>query len=395
MNDSKQTSFSLSLESIRSKPLATLNALKLKMLKAGEELFDLSMINPDLSPPRFLVDKLLEASFKGYNHRYAVSRGIRKLREGFSQKYQQKFGVSLDPETEVCVTMGTKEALHHALMCLRERYSTLVMAAPSYPAHLSIARLLGFDLKFFKLEADEKDTLEKIRKLVADSQGVLLLNFPNNPTGVIVSGEFYAGLARILDEGNSDFFVLNDFVYGEMGFRDEKIPSLLSVPALKRVGAESYSLSKAYSVPGWRVGALLGQKELIEDLGRLKSHIDYGVFLPLQIAAAAALSSAEDLVKPISVEYHRRCALISSGLRSFGWELKEPKAGACVWARVPSQISGLGSIKAAYLLLSKTGILAMPGRLFGEEYEEWMRFAAVLPEEKIRKALRRTEELRF
>lgn len=367
--------------------LGELQNLKQNIINSGGELFDVAMINPDLPPQRVLLDKLVEASLKPQNHRYSVSRGIRRLRDAFAQKYQNRFGAALDSETEICVTMGTKDAVLDALISLARPGRHVLMGAPTYPAHLSAARLAGLETCFFEISEDEGSMLASISQRLKEAPiCALVLNFPNNPTGVTVGADFYAKLARLLE--GTEIFVLNDFVYGEMGFKAEPC-SLLAEPKLRRQGAEVYSLSKAYSVPGWRVAALCGSARLVRQVTRLKAHVDYGIFLPIQAASAYALSTKDDLVKPLTAQYNNRCNTLASGLARLGWAVSHPQAGTCVWGRPPTGLAGRGSLDLAKRLLVETGVLAMPGTLFGESFNEYLRFAAVIPEERIRQALER------
>jgi alanine-synthesizing transaminase len=387
MNSFPHQSFRSELSWLQEDKLGELQRLKEQLLSEGRQLFDLSMINPDLAPARVLVDKLVEASLKPYNHRYSVSRGIRRLREAFASKYQAKFAVELDPDSEVCVTMGAKDAMLDALLSLASPGQHILLGTPTYPAHLSAARLAGLSPVFFEVSSDENAMLIAIESaLKAQPIAVLALNFPNNPTGHYVSADFYRKLGAIAV--GSNVFILNDFTYGEMGFAPG-VSSLLAADGARERCAEIYSLSKAYSIPGWRVAALVGSARLIRQVAKLKSHIDYGVFLPLQMAASYALSTKEDLVKPLVAQYNNRCSTLSTGLRSNGWTVQEPRSGACVWAKAPRDLSSQGSLELCRNLLRDCGILAMPGLLFGEQCDEYVRFAAVVSEEYIREVVER------
>ncbi len=378
-------SYRAELSWLQEDKLSELQKIKQDIISRGGELFDVSMINPDIAPQRVLLDKLVEASLKPQNHRYSVSRGIRRLREAFAGKYGQRFGASIAPESDICITMGTKDAVLDSLVSLGCAGKWVLMGAPTYPAHLSAARLAGLETCFFEISVDEDLMLASIAdKLRERPVCALLLNFPNNPTGVTVSREFYKALAALLRASGT--FVLNDFVYGEMGFSSSPC-SLLAEESLRDQSAEVYSLSKAYSVPGWRVAALCGSQRLVRQVTRLKAHVDYGIFLPIQAASAFALSTKDDLVKPLTAQYNNRCNTLASGLRRLGWTVSAPQAGACVWGRAPSELAARGSLHLAKSILLDTGVLAMPGALFGESFNEYLRFAAVIPEERIRQAL--------
>ena len=366
--------------------LALLNQQKLAKISSGNAVLDLSMINPDIEPPRLLTDKLVEASLRPDCHRYGVSRGVRKLRDAFVSKYIEAFGVKLDPEYQVCVTMGSKEALVHTLMCLPSDCRKALIGSPTYPAHLSAMELAGFRCDFFEIGWNEDRMLDAItNKLASERYGVLLLNFPNNPTGVVVSRGFYEKLRRAAEA--RDVFVINDFVYGEMEYQKGTAESLLTTGAGPSQAAEIYSLSKAYSVPGWRVGALLGDERVVKALGHLKAQTDYGIFLPIQEAAAAALCASSDATRPIVDCYRRRSSLLIAGLKNLGWNVSVPRAGASVWVELPGEICGGDAELFAVELLENEGIMLLPGSLFGQAYRAFVRFALVVSEEKLHDAV--------
>jgi alanine-synthesizing transaminase len=375
---------------LREDPLAELNALKLERLSRGGGLVDLSMINPDLPPPRYLLDKLVEATFKPQNHRYAVSRGIRKLREAFAVKYGTVFGVKLDPEEEVCVTLGTKDGLVSALRCLGRPGDAVAVAQPTYPAHLSAIQLAGGRPVFYELGNDGAELVSNIERVLESHRpNVLLLNLPNNPTGRVAHRSELESICRSAAAWGA--VVINDFVYGDMVHRGEAAPSVLSISS-DGPKVEIYSLSKAYSVPGWRVGALVGPQAIVHQVARLKSHSDYGVFLPLQMAAAAGLGVSENLVAPLTRQYEHRARVLVDGLRRLGWRVELPAAGASVWAELPVDVAG--SFEYVRQLLEEAGVFALPGKIFGAQWDRYVRFALVQGEERLREALQRMERVR-
>lgn len=385
--------FSSQLSWLGTDRLKELDELKLQILGKGQMLLDLSMINPDLEPPRLLLDKLLEATTKPNNHRYAVSRGIRKLREAFALKYANRFSVKIDPESEVCITAGTKDAVVHCLTALTDPGDTVLVGRPTYPAHLSALHVNHLKPQFFDISADLDLMLRGIEEALDRSKAkVLLINFPNNPTAVVPSKSFFERLEKITRARG--VFVLNDFVYGEMGYDGVHPVSLLAVSEFKEHGAETYSLSKAYNIAGWRVGALVGQFQLVRLLGRLKSHLDYGTFLPIQTAAAAALSSKEDLVRSTVSAYNARRRALINGLQRLKWPAEFPRAGASVWVKVPDFHAQGGSLQVCKRLLAEQHILATPGFLFGEEFDDHIRLALVVSEEQIHELVRRLEHFR-
>lgn len=376
--------------------LAKLNQLKLVRIARGEKIYDLSMISPDLPPPRMLIDRLLEASVRQSNQRYSVARGIRKLRDAFAQKYQQCFGVSLDPERNVCVAMGSKDGVVQLLQTLTERGDTVLFGSPTYPVYDSAAKLAELKTAVFTISTDESQMLAQIASLLKANPTikVIILNFPNNPTGVVVQRSFYDRLIPIARAHG--VAIVNDFVYGEMVYGPANPPSLLAAATSGDLCYEVYSLSKAYSVPGWRVGACLGEADGIRRVSRLKSHLDYGIYLPIQIAAASALTCANDLTAPIVEEYSRRAGLLSRGLTELGWKVSAPQGGACIWAEVPSAWSGgLDSFSLSEKLLSSASVFALPGESFGPKYRSYLRFALVLPEEELRAVLAKISAVKF
>ena len=370
--------------------LRPLKELQHQRILEGKPVLDLSMVNPDLAPPRPVIDRLLESVTKSSNHRYSVSRGVRRLREAFADKYQSKFAVSLDPETEVCVCLGSKDATFHALRAVTPPGTSVVVAAPAYPAHLSAVALVGGVVAEWRAALDPALAAKSLAKLLDETGArTVLLNFPSNPSGMSVSREWWVEVARVC--AARSVCIINDFVYGEMCFSGEPAVSALAVREQGGCCLEVYSLSKAYNVPGWRVGALVGDARVVKAVSRLKSHADYGLFLPLQYAAAFALSSKEDLVRPTTKAYERRVRVLTQGLVKLGWECSEPAAGACVWARFPKALnaaakgnSEFASVRVAEHILNETGVLVAPGLVFGQGFDDFVRFSAVVSEERMR-----------
>jgi alanine-synthesizing transaminase len=361
------------------------------------------MVNPDLPPPRSVLDRLLEAVTKNTNHRYAVSRGVRRLREAFSFKYRTAFGHDLNPESEVCVCLGSKDATFHALRVLLSPGDGVIVPVPSYPAHPSAVALAGGRSVAWEASLDVSQACESLSKLLASNNSgtinlsrikVLLLNFPNNPSGSVVSSAWWREVGRIC--AAHQVTILNDFVYGEMCFSGQPAASALTALTSGARCVEVYSLSKAYNVPGWRVGALVGDAGVVSAVSRLKSQADYGLFLPLQYAAAHALTatSPEELVGPTVRAYNRRARILRGGLLDLGWEVLEPSAAASLWCRFPeSMVQGrdeerYSSVYAARRLLLRAGVVVTPGAVFGEACDRWVRFALVVNEERLRDVVR-------
>lgn len=379
--------------------LGELRALQHERALAGIPVADLSMVNPDLPPPRGVLDRLLEAVTKTTNHRYAVSRGVRRLREAFSFKYSHTFGHELNPESEVCVCLGSKDATFHALRVLLNPGDGVVVPLPTYPAHPSAVALAGGRTVAWQASIDAAEAAESLNKVLVQSSDfaaggsrvkVLLLNFPANPTGAVVSSDWWREIGRVC--AAHQVTILNDFVYGEMCYSGEAASSALGARASGARCVEVYSLSKAYNVPGWRVGALVGDVGVVTAVSRLKSQADYGLFLPLQYAAAHALTvrSLDELVGPTVRAYQRRARVLRSGLSELGWEVVEPEAGASLWCRFPDELvkgcdnERFGSIYVARRLLLQAGVVVTPGVVFGEGCHRWVRFALVMNEERLR-----------
>lgn len=372
--------------------LRSLKNLQHQMLLDGKQVFDLSMVNPDLPPPRAVLDRLLESVTKPQNHRYAVSRGVRRLREAFAAKYSSRFGVSLNPDTEVCVCLGSKDATYHALKSLISVGDAVVVSSPSYPAHVSSVTLVGGTVAPWEYSVDPNEAAASLDRLIASSRArVVLLNFPSNPAGTVVSEEWWAAIADVC--WRYGVAIINDFVYGEMCFSGDAGVSALKVRERGVRCVEVYSLSKAYNVPGWRVGALVGDSQIVQAVARWKSHSDYGLFLPLQYAASVALTAPQDLTRSTVMAYDRRLRVLAAGLRKLGWEVQDPQAGACLWARYPADIVPSGeeslssSVRVASALLKRTGVLVTPGVVFGDAWEGYVRFSAVVTEERMREVV--------
>jgi alanine-synthesizing transaminase len=369
--------------------LDDLRSIQHRRVLDGQQVWDLSMVNPDLAPPRIVLDRLLESVTKPTNHRYAVSRGVRRLREAFAVKYSTRFGVSLNPETQVCVCLGSKDATFHALRVLIKAGDSVVVAAPSYPAHPSAVALAGAKPIPWHVSADPNEAAKTLSSLlVASAAKVVLLNFPSNPAGAVVDSEWWREIGRVCAAHQAT--IINDFVYGEMTFSDAPAISALHSEQSGARCVEVYSLSKAYSVPGWRVGALVGNAEVVNAVSRIKSYADYGLFLPLQYAAAVALTTSDDIVRPTTQIYERRLRVLAAGLQGIGWKPRIPRAGACVWVEYPRtlvedvEVGQSRSLSVANRLLRACGVVVTPGIVFGEDYDAFVRFAAVTTEERLR-----------
>lgn len=365
--------------------------LKSKKIRENVQIYDLSMINPDLPPHIFLLDKLLEATMRKENHRYAVSRGVFKLRQAFSYKYKNKFDVNLDPNNEVCVTMASKDAVSSFLTANTKRGQKVLLPDPVYPAHLSAVRIAGLVPCFFKLGKENDMLSEILEKVNKENINFIFLNFPNNPTGQVVSKEFYDGLYYIAKSKN--IIVYNDFCYAEMIYNNAKCPSILNTQGFKDYAVESYTLSKAYNVPGWRVGAILGNQKIISRISNIKSYLDYGIFLAIQSAASSVLTYDKNLVKDTLDIYNERLEYFCKELQKLGWEVKKPSAGACVWAMLPKHLRIFNSYQSACKILNDVNVCVTPGELYSQTCKNHVRFALVRPIDILEKVIEALSKL--
>lgn len=354
------------------KVLSELHNQKLEILKSGRSIIDLSMVNPDLQPERELIDKLSEYTIQSGSHRYTIAKGIKKLRDAFSQFYSRMFHVTLDPENHICVTHGSKDAFLHTLMAITKPGDKVLVGTPTYPAFSSAFKLLKLEVETFSLASEDRMLTEISEKIAGIKY--LILNFPNNPTGISVSNDFYKKLNSI----TKDVIIINDFVYGELGFDGSPV-SCLSHGIENKV--EIYSLSKAYCVPGWRVGALLGDPKIVGKLSSLKSQVDYGIFTPLQLASAFALTNNTKFTKTTQDVFKLRYQFMSQELSNLGFVVHEATAGCSIWCSHESK--GFNSLEFANTLLNENQIAILPGIVFGEEYTKHVRIALVQPDIKL------------
>jgi len=385
-----------------------IKVLKTEVIARGQRLLDLSMVNPDIPPPRLLLDKLVEAVHKTNNHRYSVSRGIRRLRQAFAGKYSRSFSVDLDPENEVCVCMGSKDALSATLKVLASQFTlqgvplTAVVPEPVYPAHVWALRDAGFRVIPLPFK-NVSGLIESLTNLTKNQRvSVLLTAFPHNPTGLTLGREEWNLIADICRD--ADTYILNDFVYGELPIsvvNSEKVVLVSALNVSERAKVlETYSLSKSYSVPGWRVGALLGNAQIVKAVSSYKEQMDYGIFIPIQIASAIALETTEDLLANSKEQYSRRVSFLVKGLRQRGFQVESPSAGLSVWACLPDAYRlGLAYGKSAsrsfsQTLLEVSGVAVLPGDAFSlgineasKQNENFVRFAVVAPESELARAL--------
>jgi alanine-synthesizing transaminase len=358
------------------------------MRHQGEDIIDLGMGNPDLPTPQHIVDKLCEASQKATNHRYSASKGIPKLRLAICDWYWRRFGVELDPNQEAVVTLGAKEGLAHLALVMLSPGDVVFAQDPTYPIHPYSAIIAGADVRRIPISRD-RDFFEDL--LVATRQTwpqpkLLIISYPHNPTTQVVDLAFFEKIVDFAKEHK--IYVVHDLAYADLTFDGYEAPSFLQVKGAKDVGVEFFSLSKSYSMAGWRVGFCVGNRGMVQALTRIKSYLDYGMFQPVQIAAIVALNGPQNCVQEIvSVYKDRRDALIS-GLQRIGWDVPAPKGTMFVWAQIPEQFRALGSVEFSKLLLREAKVAVSPGLGFGNYGDDHIRFALVENRHRINQAVR-------
>ena len=367
---------------------AVVNELKTRMRHQGEDIIDLGMGNPDLATPQHIVDKLCEASQKAANHRYSASKGIPKLRLAICDWYWRRYGVELDPDQESVVTLGAKEGLAHLALVMLSPGDVVFAQDPTYPIHPYSAIIAGADVRRIPIGRD-RDFFEDL--MIATRQTwpqpkLLIISYPHNPTTQVVDLAFFE---KIVDFARDHkMYVVHDLAYADLTFDDYQAPSFLQVKGAKDLGVEFFSLSKSYSMAGWRVGFCVGNRTIVQALTRIKSYLDYGMFQPIQIAATVALNGPQECVQEIvSVYKDRRDALIC-GLQRIGWDVPAPKATMFVWAQIPDQYRSFGSVEFSKLLLREAKVAVSPGLGFGNYGDDHVRFALVENRHRINQAVR-------
>ncbi len=368
---------------------AVITQYKMEARRRGEDIIDLGMGNPDLPTPDPIVDKMVEAARNSRNHRYSASRGIPNLRLEIARWYERRYGVEIDPETEAIATMGAKEGFSHLVMALVEPGTKVIVPDPSYPIHSFAATIAGCELIKLPIDQGADQMMESLRRLEypkGQHPRLLILSFPHNPTTVTVNLDFFHEAVAIARERG--YLIIHDLAYADLVFDGAEAPSILQVPGAKDVAVEMFSMSKSYSMAGWRVGFCAGNPQVVAALTRLKSYLDYGIFQPIQIASIIALRDCDEYVPEIAEVYRRRRDVLIKGLASAGWDVPTPKGTMFVWAKLPPAFAHLGSLEFAKQMIAKAGVAASPGNGFGERGEGYVRFALVENEQRIAQAVR-------
>lgn len=365
-----------------------INALMYEKRRAGADVIDLGMGNPSDPPHPLVVEKLAEAARNPDNHGYSPAQGIRQLRAEVASKYFRKYGVRLDPEGEVLVTLGSKDGFSHMCLALLGPGDTAIVPAPAYPAHLYAVALASGNVLSLEV-ADGSKFLSNVAytcQYLYPRPKVVIVNFPHNPSTVTVEPEFYVELVKLARKYG--FLVLSDLAYGDVAFDGYVPPSFLAAPGAIEVGVEFTTMSKGYNMAGWRVGFCAGNREMIRALATVKAYYDYGMFRPIQIASIIALRHTEAAVEQQAAVYQQRRDVLCEGLQRLGWDVTPPRATMFVWAKIPEPWSRLGSIEFAMRLLQEADVAVSPGAGFGPGGEGYLRLALVENENRLRQAVR-------
>jgi alanine-synthesizing transaminase len=367
---------------------AIVDELKMQARRAGEDIIDFGMGNPDNPPPQSIIDKLCEAAKNPRNHRYSTSRGITKLRLAIAHYYQRRFGVALDHESEVVTTIGVKEGFSHLMWATVNPGDMVMVPTPAYPIHSYGPIFANGDVLHFPFSSPDEllHDMQQAYKRHWPRPKVLILNFPHNPTTSCVDLDFFRQVVQFARaEG---LLVVHDFAYADLVFDGYRAPSLLQVPGAKEVGVEFFSMSKSFNMPGWRVGFAVGNPALVGALRKMKSYLDYGIFQPLQIASIVALNELEHEVQVICDMYQQRRDVLVLGLQRLGWPVEMPRGTMFVWAPIPEPYRAMGSLEFSKHVLKEAKVAVAPGIGFGEGGDQHVRFALIENAHRTRQALR-------
>jgi len=367
--------------------------LKLAARRRGEDIIDFSMGNPDQPTPRHIVDKLIETVQRPDTHRYSVSKGIVRLRRAICNWYRARYGVELDPDSEAIVTIGSKEGIAHLALAALDTGDTVLVPNPSYPIHIYGPVISGADIRHVPMtpEADFFEAVERAFKDSYPKPKMMIVNFPSNPTTQCVDLPFFERLVGLAREHH--VYVVHDLAYADIVFDGYQAPSILQVPGAREIAVEFFTMSKSYNMAGWRVGYMVGNRELVTALARMKSYHDYGTFTPIQVASIIALEGPQDCVETVRRVYQGRRDVLCSGMRAMGWDVEVPKATMYVWAPIPAPYRKLGSLEFSKKLLADAKIAVAPGIGFGQHGDGHVRFALIENEARTRQALRGIKDM--
>ncbi len=367
---------------------AQVNAIKMEARHNGEDIIDLGMGNPDLGTPPHIVDKLMEAAQKPHNHRYSASMGITKLRMAIAAWYKRRYDVDIDHENEAIVTIGVKEGISHLILVTIRPGDVVFTPNPTYPIHPFSTIIAGGDVRGIPLGPDQDffDNLLHATRQTWPRPKILIISYPHNPTTEIVDLAFFEKIVSFAKE--HDIMVIHDFAYADLTFDGYKAPSFLQVKGAKEVGVEFFSLSKSYSMPGWRVGFCVGNADTVAALRRIKSYLDYGIYQPIQIASIIALNGPQDCVEEIRQTYRERRDALIQGLERIGWSINPPKGTMFVWGKIPDAYAKMGSVEFSKFMVKEAKVAVSPGLGFGEYGDDYVRFALIENKMRINQAVR-------
>ncbi len=379
-----------------------INNLKITARREGDDVIDLGFGNPDIPSPDIAVEKLAEAAHNPKNHRYSLSRGLPKLREAVASMYQRKFGVTLDPDMQITNTIGAKEGFSHLMWVLLEAGDAAIVPSPSYPIHIFGPLFAGADLRQIPMRSQRRlisatdvdveyqeeffDSLHKAWEVGWPKPRVLVISFPHNPTGATVDLSF---MQRVVDFCRErEMIVVHDFAYADMGFNGYEPPSILQAEGAMECAVELYSMTKGYSMAGWRCAFLVGNTQVVQALVKLKSYLDYGTFQPIQIAATVTLNEAQDFPVEVCKTYQSRRDALIEGLERIGWSIPSPRGSMFVWAPIPEAYREMNSVEFCSHLVNECNVALSPGSGFGPGGEGFVRFALIENEQRIHQAVR-------
>ncbi len=367
--------------------------LKAAARSRGEDVIDLSMGNPDQPTPRHIVDKLIESVQRTDTHRYSMSKGIPRLRRAICNWYKRRFKVELDPESEAIVTIGSKEGIAHLALATLDRGDIVLVPNPSYPIHIYGPVIAGADIRHVPMVAGV-DFFETLENAIRDSYPkpkMIIVNFPGNPTTQCVELPFFQRLVDTAREHH--IYVVHDLAYADIVFDGYRAPSIMEVPGARDIAVEFFTLSKSYNMAGWRVGCMVGNRDLVTALARMKSYHDYGTFTPIQVASIIALEGPQECVEEVRLMYEKRRDVMCAGLSAAGWHAEKPRATMYVWAQIPEQYKKMGSLEFSKKLLLDAKVAVSPGIGFGEYGDDHVRFALIENEARTRQALRGIKDM--
>ncbi len=368
------------------------NELKMAARRRGEDIIDLSMGNPDGPTPKHIVDKLVEAAQRQDTHGYSVSKGIPRLRKAICDWYQRRYAVQLDMDAEAIVTIGSKEGLAHLMLACLERGDTVLVPNPSYPIHIYGAIIAGADIRSVRMTpgVDFFEELQRAIRELTPKPKMLVIGFPSNPTAMCVDLPFFEKIIALAKQ--HDILVVHDLAYADIVFDGDWVnncaPSIMQVPGARDVAVEFFTMSKSYNMAGWRVGFMVGNRDLVHALARMKSYHDYGTFAPIQVASIVALDGPQECVSEIRKTYEKRRNVMVKALHDIGWMVENPRASMYIWARIPDCYAKLGSIDFTKRLLQEAKIAVAPGIGFGDYGDEHVRIALIENEHRLRQAAR-------